>query len=110
MESRTEEKNYGPHIVGMMLGVCLGSYVEYGVSKEELRDLVGGMYDGIVAQIREQGLEPGFGALTDGELHTRLERLKNMVLWHQLPIDRDSALWYLLYQFEDELNRIKEKM
>ena len=43
-----EAKDCGPEVVGAMLGVCIGSYVEY-LSKEELLDLVGDMYDGIVA-------------------------------------------------------------
>jgi hypothetical protein len=110
MVSRNDEKNFGPHIAGMMLGVCLGSYIEYGVTKEELLALVAGMYDGIVAQISEQDLEPGFGDLTDERLDAQVARLKNMVTNNQLPEERGAALWYLLGQFEDELARIKVKM
>lgn len=105
-----DEKNYGPQIVGLMLGVCIGSYIEYGVTKEELKDLVDDMYDGIVGQLKLQDLEPGFGKLTNAAIESRLARLKNLVVNNHLPEERDAALWYLLGQFERELQLIKDEM
>ena len=106
----SDEKNYGPRVVGLMLGACVGSYIEYGVTKDELTELVCDMYDGIVAQIGEQGLELGFGDFADANFETRIDRLRSIVANGQLPATRDAACWYLISQFEDEIERIKEGM
>jgi hypothetical protein len=77
---KSDEKNFGPHIVGMMLGTCIGSYIEYGVTRKELVRLVKDQYDGIVATLKQQGIHPGFGKLSDENLCKTAGKLREQLL------------------------------
>jgi hypothetical protein len=108
--AKSDEKNFGPKIVAQMMGACIGSYIEYGVTKKELVGLVKDMYVGIEKSLRDQGTPVGFGTLTDVALNAQVERLKRMVAQEQLPEERSAALWYLLGQVEDLVQKIKDDM
>jgi hypothetical protein len=104
----SDEKNYGPGIASMMLGVCLGSYIEYGVTKEEMLELVASMYDGILQEIAEEHeLRPSFGLLSDRALEVRIDRLKLLLAESDLP---DRAKTVVLAMVTDELNFVREHM
>lgn len=57
-ELESADKDYGPMAVGAILGSCIGSYIQYGVTRDELLELVGEMYDAI---------KPNFDSWVKGE-------------------------------------------
>lgn len=110
MGKSSDEKNFGPKIVALMMGTCIGSYIEYGVTRREMVGLVKDMYDGIVRKLSDQNIGVGFGDVSDSALDCKVERLKRMVSKDQLPEERGAALWYLLGQVEDLVQEIKDEM
>ena len=48
------EKDYGPSVCGAMFGVCIASYIEHGVTRDEMLELAGQIYDAIKQTISER--------------------------------------------------------
>ena len=98
---RFRGKNFGPGIVAAFLGMVVASYIEYGVTRDELLELVGSQYDGIVATLAKEGVEPGYGKLSDAAIAAELARIRRNAGANQYP-DRDS----LIADFEETLKRV----
>ena len=62
---RSDDKAFGPSIVAQMLGVCVASYVGFGVTRKEFKGVVLGIYDATVKVLKENGIEPGYEARRD---------------------------------------------
>lgn len=45
-------KDCGPDVIASIVGTCIGSYIRYGVTKNEVLSIVGGMYDAILDHAR----------------------------------------------------------
>ncbi len=104
-----ENKNYGPSVVAVMLGTCIASYIEYGVTKNEVVGMVEDVYSAIVDQLPDD-IEPGFGKLTNDALDAEAARFAHMVSNGQLPEDHKEALWFLVGQVESMVKRLKEAL
>ncbi len=61
-------KNYGPKLAAAMLGACVGSYIDLGVTKEELCSLVASLYDQLVSAGAACGLEIGSNPMSEKNL------------------------------------------
>ena len=48
------EKDYGPSVCGAMFGVCIASYIEHDVTRDEVLELAGQIYDAIKQTIAER--------------------------------------------------------
>lgn len=51
--SDSSDKDFGPSVVAAMLGVCIASYVEHDVTKEEFLELAGDIYDGVAEATKQ---------------------------------------------------------
>ncbi len=54
-------KSYGPRIVASFLNDCIYSYIEYGITRDEVVELVGVMYDEVLEDCEAGGIGLGFG-------------------------------------------------
>lgn len=104
----SKDKNFGPVVLGQMLGAIAGGYQQYGVTKKEFVRMARDVYDGVERASAQVGLNPGWGAASDVNIKRALDRLRSMVANDQLPEERVEALWHLIGQVEDEINKIRE--
>jgi len=101
-----DDKDYGPSIVGAILGMCIGNYVRHEVTRDELLELVAEVYDGIIdaALKNPDGLQPGW---VNDQINDEIDQIRRTIDKDDLPADRDEALQHLLKLFELKVTKIR---
>ena len=94
-------RDYGPTIVASILGTCVSSYIDHGVTRDEMLELVGEIYDGIIKTMAAHGIEPG-GA--QRRVDAALAALRDGAA--AAPDDRAEAIEYMVVLCEQVVRSV----